>query len=862
MKKLLCVCIIVVLLYGFYRYAGKVEVYSVSGEEPYVSTESIPEAVQEDGAQDISAQEEEKPLLEGEAESSMILEDRDFIYFYNGSKIVKINKESKNSDVLWKSDYTEQFMPEVKALLIEDQIYFLEKWWSISSCTIEYELSVINTDGTGYTRIEEADDSSFCFSDLYFADGILYVSTHDSVIEYILYADGTWGKNEAVSEDDLYRNLAQMYEEIYISSCPAHIFFAMQSLKNYGYILFNKNGVVVKVSPESGEETEVLEKGTIRAVNEQYFLADQYNNGVDNLYLIDAETLKIRYFTECSGSVIDMDEKYVYVIKSDYSEDRGASYIYERIALADGEKSSLFSQKEFVGVNSGFYGGVFGDCADRVVGICDNYIYYVGEVDYKLYLMRRNLDEPSEEEVLGEAFYDSGISEVGSVVSCHERNYSKEKVDDYLIAVDFERLVVDERFSGAAEINRIFEDKQEEIVAYEKQNAKDVEGILESTTDPDFSLHYHCVSLLSPIYYYDGHYLSLYQDDDDYGGGGHGILYREGYTFDLQTGQRLTLQDVIGNDEEELKDIVTQYFSEYIDENAGTFWDDAKTSVKEQITLESDFYLKEDGICFYFPPYALAPFAAGFPEVTIPYEEFEIKIPLKEVAYESVPVSEVVAAETVCAKVRSMDFAAIQLHMDITPEENLLYLEGYLRILKNEMPTYNQQGEELYYRDLWKADIEFQELLEARDQRKYPYLYYYDDLDGDGKPELGIEQGCIYILKYELGDDKFTILYSQQTCYFKKIVGVGQIWYHDGVHGNIIRDRLIVLNEENEWEEVLNLERGLIPDSLYYMVGTEDMDQAKVSEEEWNELTMPFFEMAEDNEIPLQTLEEVFGELL
>lgn len=234
----------------------------------------------------------------------------------------------------------------------------------------------------------------------------------------------------------------------------------------------------------------------------------------------------------------------------------------------------------------------------------------------------------------------------------------------------------------------------------------------------------------------------------------------------------------------------------------------------------------------------------------------------KEVEHQPTPAFEVVGGETVRAKVSSMDFTAIQPQMDITPEENLLYLEGYLRILKNEIPTYNKQGEELYYKDLWKAGIEFQELLEARDQKEYPYLYYYDDLDGDGKPEMGIKQGCVYILKYELGDDKFAILYSQQTCYFKKIIGVGQIWYHDGLHGSIIRDRLIVLNEENEWEKVLDLERGLNPDFRYYLVGTEDMDQVNVSEEEWNEITMPFFEMAEDSEVPLQTLEEVFRELL
>ncbi|MCI8323546.1 MAG: hypothetical protein HFI54_07860, partial [Lachnospiraceae bacterium] len=35
-----------------------------------------------------------------------------------------------------------------------------------------------------------------------------------------------------------------------------------------------------------------------------------------------------------------------------------------------------------------------------------------------------------------------------------------------------------------------------------------------------------------------------------------------------------------------------------------------------------------------------------------------------------------------------------------------------------------------------------------------------------------------------------------------------------------------------------------------------------VSEEEWNEITQPFFEMVENNAVPRKTLKEVFGDLL
>ena len=101
---------------------------------------------------------------------------------------------------------------------------------------------------------------------------------------------------------------------------------------------------------------------------------------------------------------------------------------------------------------------------------------------------------------------------------------------------------------------------------------------------------------------------------------------------------------------------------------------------------------------------------------------------------------------SVCDIVGAMDFTAKEPQLDITSEENQIYLEGYLKVLKNRIPTIGKV-EVKYYKDLWKAGIEFEQLLKEKDTREYPYLYYYDDLDGDGKPEFAINQGCMFLLK-------------------------------------------------------------------------------------------------------------------
>lgn len=235
----------------------------------------------------------------------------------------------------------------------------------------------------------------------------------------------------------------------------------------------------------------------------------------------------------------------------------------------------------------------------------------------------------------------------------------------------------------------------------------------------------------------------------------------------------------------------------------------------------------------------------------------------------------------VCDIVRAMDFTVKESHLDITPEENRVYLEGYLKVLKNEIPVIGEV-EVKYYKDLWRAGIEFEELLKEKGTREYPYLYYYDDLDGDGKPEFAINQGCMFLFKYEPELDRCIILDSEESCYFNTIVGEGLIWRHDGLHADVVRDDLIGLDKDGNFEDILRLEEGVNPKSPYFKVGVSDtslqyvdeIDEAwkgleapfleyeDVSEEEWKEITESFFKMVENNAVLQKTLEEVFGELL
>ncbi len=220
----------------------------------------------------------------------------------------------------------------------------------------------------------------------------------------------------------------------------------------------------------------------------------------------------------------------------------------------------------------------------------------------------------------------------------------------------------------------------------------------------------------------------------------------------------------------------------------------------------------------------------------------------------------------VCEIVRAMDFTVEQPHMELTEEEDLAYKEAFLCLLKNELPI--EGGEEWCedgdrYRDLWWAGIPYEELLEERDNTDFVQgcCYYYDDIDGDGKPEFGVCQGAVYFFDYELGEKTCSVSYGGQRTYFEGLLGIGKIWEHDTQHGWVERFRYIVLNSAGEWEEVLQL-------ALYYGEEKETVytkyfliNDVNVGEETWEELTAPFYEAIE-YEIPKKTLKEVFGELL
>lgn len=634
MRKTIIALLLLLIMITFLSGCGSTE---EQGDKQTEAADQVEAAEQTEAAQ--SAETIEQPLYSEDQKSSIIQEDESYFYVCGVHRLVKIDKATGESVILWEnkklSDDEEIYVySDGSGLLINDKIYFVEDWTEKTEdgYVTHGALSVIQTDGTGYERVEPT--SLFAGSvTMLLQDGMLYLETDKNyVIGCKVYEDGTLSEAIVQEEMEEENGFPEGYSKTGIKYYDNgyRTLFVPESMKKFGGVILSS---LVKVIPETGERLDISQFGdTLMAFNSRYLLISSYGGGS---YLVDIKTLEGRKIADDRMNVITMDEDYIY-IETKPSEEDQIRRVYEKISLETGERSVIFRQ-ENIKVE---HFSAWDDLIDTVVK--NGYLYYVGEVDYKLYLMRRNLEDPSKEELFGEAFYDSGIGEVGNM-EVYREHISKEgrfpesKTKAELeIDIDLKWLQLDDRFPGSAAINEYLAEAQRQNIAYEKELLEDFitedeEGEPEEKIceEGDYRLLNHYTSEFSKISYFDNRYISFYQSEEDYGYGmAHGILYRIGYTFDLQTGERLVLEDVIANSEEELKDIVTKYFGEMILADSGYYWDDALDTVRERTDLESSFYLSEGGIRFYFGPYALAPFAAGFPEVTIPYEEFEMRIPV------------------------------------------------------------------------------------------------------------------------------------------------------------------------------------------------------------------------------------------
>ena len=125
----------------------------------------------------------------------------------------------------------------------------------------------------------------------------------------------------------------------------------------------------------------------------------------------------------------------------------------------------------------------------------------------------------------------------------------------------------------------------------------------------------------------DDNVISFTENGYEYLGGAHGMPYSIGMNYDTNTGELISFAELSDDPDAFRADTLaynqalaqTEYYSEQL------FNTDDITNGTLETTLYADgmWYLSTSGLVFMSPPYALAPYAAGTLEFTIPYSDLK-----------------------------------------------------------------------------------------------------------------------------------------------------------------------------------------------------------------------------------------------
>ena len=84
----------------------------------------------------------------------------------------------------------------------------------------------------------------------------------------------------------------------------------------------------------------------------------------------------------------------------------------------------------------------------------------------------------------------------------------------------------------------------------------------------------------------------------------------------------MTLSGLINKSGDELNTMVRGKFLELVEKDTeNRFFEDAAETLNAKTDFMDSYYLNVEGVVFYSSPYEIAPYAAGYTEVTIPYAD-------------------------------------------------------------------------------------------------------------------------------------------------------------------------------------------------------------------------------------------------
>ena len=217
-------------------------------------------------------------------------------------------------------------------------------------------------------------------------------------------------------------------------------------------------------------------------------------------------------------------------------------------------------------------------------------------------------------------YYKQTLAVPSFDVTKYEQTYTNEAENEdenvEIMSISIELPVLQGTNPAYESINQILNNVKETLIS----EAEEITELARSY-DYDENLPSCSYDVVFSIMYND-RLLSIMLHGYLYTGGAHGESIRQTYTFDLSSGQQVELKDLVSNDDNVFSDYLVQEFQRMYEETPEEYWDDAVITLVNSSTIlgEMNFYLTEDSLYIYYPPYHLGSHARDFVDIMIPYE--------------------------------------------------------------------------------------------------------------------------------------------------------------------------------------------------------------------------------------------------
>lgn len=187
------------------------------------------------------------------------------------------------------------------------------------------------------------------------------------------------------------------------------------------------------------------------------------------------------------------------------------------------------------------------------------------------------------------------------------------------VRIDYPVILDESNSEGIVKINEFFKETAEAL--YEENNTYAIDNVESVTQDLEeqstVQYFYSEYDVTFEVKYNANGVLSILQKfSEKYTGKEEINSYATGYVFDINTGERFTIDKVLAGTNQEIANVVGQAFldSDKIEERVKTYY-------KEEILANTqyvEFYLDTENINFFYNPNMVVPYAEGTLVASLP----------------------------------------------------------------------------------------------------------------------------------------------------------------------------------------------------------------------------------------------------